>query len=222
VGSLLNHYIIELITAMTNTNLKLRGIAQQIFTDICEIMRVKFKAVNQLFTIILVGLAGNKTQTQSATIRSLIYTIKQNVQFSNSTGQELISAADPGFQQFLVKAVKIVVIFMRNRATPHELARSVMQFIKIAISLLSEELLKGEIAKLVIDSLFQSRHSPHVKKHKLLVRKILTRLIKRCGVAAATRMMPDYHRAMITYIEKQKRKSENKKQKDKLIALMGG
>lgn len=42
-------------------------------------MRCKFNAVNQLFTIILVGLAGNKSSTQSSTIRSLIFTIKQNV-----------------------------------------------------------------------------------------------------------------------------------------------
>lgn len=42
VGALLKHYIIELITAMTNTNLKIRAIAQEVFTEICKIMREKF------------------------------------------------------------------------------------------------------------------------------------------------------------------------------------
>jgi len=64
---------------MTNTNLKIRGLAQEVFSDVCTIMRVNFNAVNQLFTIILIGLTGNKPHTQSSTIRSLIFTIKRNV-----------------------------------------------------------------------------------------------------------------------------------------------
>ena len=71
--------MIELINSMTNSNLKIRSLAQKIFSDICEIMRRRFNAVNQLFTIILVGLAANKPHTQSSTIRSLIFAIKQNV-----------------------------------------------------------------------------------------------------------------------------------------------
>ena len=63
VQAILKQYIIELINAMTNTNLKIRAIAEDTFKDICTIMRVKFNAVNQLLGIILVGLAGNKFQT---------------------------------------------------------------------------------------------------------------------------------------------------------------
>jgi len=76
VGDLIKHYIIELITSMTNTNLKIRALAQEIFTDICSLMRSAFNAINQLFTIILVGLAGKNPSTQSSTIRSLIFAIK--------------------------------------------------------------------------------------------------------------------------------------------------
>lgn len=61
-----------------------------------------------------------------------------------------------------------------------------------------------------------------MKKHKLLVRKILSKLIRKMGVDRVTRLMPEYHRAMITYIEREQRKKTNKKQKEKLIALMGG
>jgi len=66
-------------------------------------MREKFNAVNQLFTIILVGLAGNKTSTQSSTIRSLIFTIKQNVVLNpNSFNEEhalnTVLASNVGFQ----------------------------------------------------------------------------------------------------------------------------
>ena len=82
VQAVLKVYIIELVNAMTNTNLKIRAIAEETFKEICFMMRVKFNAVNQLLGIILIGLAGNKSQTQSNTIRSLIFTIKQNVRFS--------------------------------------------------------------------------------------------------------------------------------------------
>jgi hypothetical protein len=51
------------MNAITNTNLKIRSIAEKIFEEICTLMRVKFNAVNQLFTIILVGLAGNNFST---------------------------------------------------------------------------------------------------------------------------------------------------------------
>ena len=76
VAGLLKHYIIELINSMSNTNLKIRVLAQDIFTKISTLMRCKLNAVNNLFTIILVGLAGNNQSTQSSTIRSLIFTIK--------------------------------------------------------------------------------------------------------------------------------------------------
>lgn len=116
------------------------------FTDICTLMREKFNAVNQLFSIILVGLAGNKTHTQSSTIRALIFTIKKNVQFKNmqedDTRSNLITVDNAGFQDFLKKASKIVAIFLKDRNAPHELVRSVMQFIKIALNLLSEATLK--------------------------------------------------------------------------------
>jgi hypothetical protein len=95
VGELLRHYIIELITAMTNTNIKIRSIAQEIFSEISILMRCKFNAVNQLFTIILVGLAGNKPQTQSSTIRSLIFTIKQNVVLNKQLFVDLDAPVEP-------------------------------------------------------------------------------------------------------------------------------
>jgi hypothetical protein len=33
--------------------------------------------------------------------------------------------------------------------------------------------------------------------------------------------MPEQHRAIITYIEKEKRKNENRKERDRLLALLG-
>jgi len=120
------------------------------------------------------------------------------------------------------KASRIVVIFLKDGSTPHELARSVLQFLKISITLLHEDRLKQNgIAKFVIDNMFQQRLNYHIKKHKLLVRKIMSKLIKKCGVQFITKTMPEYHRPMITYLEKEKRKKANKKEKERLLALMG-
>ena len=108
----------------------------------------------------------------------------------------MIQVDDKGFQDFLKKASKIVSIFMKDRNTPHELARSVLQFLKISTGLLHVETLKqdGEIAKLILENTFQFKTNLHVKKHKLLVRKILNRLVRRLGIQYVTRVMPEAHR----------------------------
>jgi hypothetical protein len=51
----------------------------------------------------LVGLAGNKPSTQSSTIRSLIFTIKQNVilnpnSFNEEHAPNTVLASNAGFQ----------------------------------------------------------------------------------------------------------------------------
>jgi len=202
VGDLLKTYIIELINAMTNTNLKMRTLAQEIFTSICLLMRCKFNAINQLFTIILVGLAGNNQSTQSSTIRSLIFTIKQNVVLNKQEEQpdgtidaqathevdmmnaeedddfedekrklqnehmNKIYSSDPAFQQFIVKATRIISIFLKDQNASQELARSVLQFMKLSCNLLSDEALKDEggMAKLLLDTMFQQKVNFHVRK----------------------------------------------------------
>ena len=80
---------------------------------------------------------------------------------------------------------------------------------------------QGGIAKIIVDTLFSQKTNILVKKHKLLVRKILKKLMRRCGVNYVNKLMPECHRPMIAYLEREKRKKLNKKQKDRLLALMG-
>ena len=74
---------------------------------------------------------------------------------------------------------------------------------------------------MIVDTLFSQKTNVLVKKHKLLVRKILKKLMRRCGVNYVNKLMPECHRPMIAYLEKEKRKKLNKKEKEKLLALMG-
>jgi len=82
------------------------------------------------------------------------------------------------------------------------------------VTLLKEDTLmaeEGGIAKLLLDTLFQHKINHLVNKHKLLVRRILSKLIRRCGINYIKKVMPESHRPMIAYLEKEKRKKMNKK-----------
>jgi hypothetical protein len=69
--------------------------------------------------------------------------------------------------------------------------------------------------------MFTQKLDYHIKKHKLLVRKIISKMIRRCGSVYVTKMMPETHRPMVAYMEREKRKKMNKKEKERLLALMG-
>lgn len=77
ITDLIKVMIIELITAFTNTNNKIRNLAEGIFRSIFEIVQ-HLKCIPQLFQMLLVGFAGTKAVTQSATIKSLLLLIKIN------------------------------------------------------------------------------------------------------------------------------------------------
>jgi hypothetical protein len=104
------------------------------------------------------------------------------------------------------KATRIVVIFLKDRFVPHELARSVLQFLRTGINLLKEESLtteKNGLTNLILETLFQYKINYLVNKHKLIVRRIISKLIRRCGINFVRKAMPEAHRPMITYMEKE-------------------
>ena len=45
--------------------------------------------------------------------------------------------------------------------------------------------------------------------------------MRRLTIPFVTKIMPEQHRAIIAYIEKEKRKAENRKERDRLLALLG-
>ena len=106
-------------------------------------------------------------------------------------------------------------IFIKNRDAPQELHRSVLQFIKISVNLLNESILTARspngIAPMIIQIIFSNKMNPMLKKHRLLIRKIINKLIRKLGSEYVTRLMPEYHKKMIAYLEKEKRKKLNKK-----------
>ena len=60
-----------------------------------------------------------------------------------------------------------------------------------------------------------------LKKHRLLIKKIINKLLKKFGTVYVTKLMPEFHKKMIVYLEKEKRKKQNKKEKNRILELMG-
>lgn len=87
VLQLIQSMTIELITAINNSNLKTRKLAEEIFKSISAILS-HFNAVPQLFQLLLVGLAGTTPQMQSSTIRALIFNLKMNLTLAIETEGE--------------------------------------------------------------------------------------------------------------------------------------
>lgn len=141
-------------------------------------MRVDLNMINQLFSVILVGLAAKQQSTQASTIRALIFAIKENVVLNSQENHQIeqndedeeimdeddddnedqfrkqrlearkkmrnkLVASEAGFQDFLLKASKIVSIFLKDQTTSHELCRAVLSFLRVTAALLSEDNLKG-------------------------------------------------------------------------------
>jgi hypothetical protein len=91
--------IVELITAFSNTNKKIKNLAEDIFKSIFDLVR-EMKALPQFFNMLLVGFAGNKVQTQSATIRALLLLLKINYTLLGNGKDEnnnAIRFEDPAF-----------------------------------------------------------------------------------------------------------------------------
>jgi len=75
--------IIELIQCFNSSNLKTRKLSEEAITKIASIMS-DFGAIPQLLYLMLVGLAGSTPQTQSCTIRALIFVMKKTLKMKQA------------------------------------------------------------------------------------------------------------------------------------------
>lgn len=108
-----------------------------------------FKAIPQLFQMLLVGLAGNTPQVQSCAVRALIFNMKNTIKVDSMVRRrptfdeenvtveiEKLSSADPAMQDFLRKVTRIVALLLKDQTAPKELHKSVLKFLKIVITFL--------------------------------------------------------------------------------------
>ena len=198
--------VIELITAINNANFKIRKLSEDIFLRISYLLS-HFNATSQLLQILLVGFAGNSPQTKSCTIRALIYNLKANVAWKHEireTKEEIdnlsdsedeapdrnkftkILASTPEVQDFIVKVTKIIALFLKDASAPKELHRSVLKFIKVAITYIDfEDASKAaELLPLILSHVF-SLAKP--SDYATVIRRIVSKLMFRVGPATVKR-----------------------------------
>lgn len=180
--------VIELITAINNSNLKTRKLAEEIFKSISTILS-HFNAIPQLFQLLLVGLAGTSPQMQSSTIRALIFNLKMNltlkIQAENEDQTALkvnkLLAGSETVQEFLRKVLKIIALFLKDATAPKELHRSVLKFIKVVITFLQFSGTHSlQLTELITTHIFAIAKP---QKYTMMLRRILNKLIVRVGVA---------------------------------------
>lgn len=79
------------------------------------------------------------------------------------------------------------------------------------------------MAKHILDTIFavKSNLNSVLKKHRLQIRSIIKKLIRKFDAQYVQRLLPEQHKKLIMYLEKEKRKAMNKKERNRILALMG-
>lgn len=111
IGELLKLMIVELITAFSHSNNKVRKLSEEIINSVFDLC-MHMKALASLFQMLLVGFAGNKNSTRSSTIRALLLLIKIN--YNHRTDPNALKFEDATFQDFLRKVTKIIILFLKD------------------------------------------------------------------------------------------------------------
>lgn len=220
IGELLKLLIVELITAYSNTNKKVKKLAEEIFRSVFTLV-MHMSALSQLFQMLLVGFASNKIQIQSATIRALLLLLKINYSVKDKE-PSAVQVHEAGFQEFLRKVTKIIVLFMKDHQSGNELHRSVLKYIKTIVSFLTPQILKGELSEQMFMGIFGIQNDKKTfNKHNMLIKKILSKFVKKLGLVYVKSITPAQHHKLISYIERDRRKRLNKQKRFKLMALLG-
>jgi hypothetical protein len=135
--------------------------------------------------------------------------------------KKALDVSEPQFQEFLKKVTKIVALFLKDDKAENEVHRAALKFLKTAVAFMSQANLQGEVADHILTQGVFSLPSQKRAKHLALLRKLVGKLLKKMGIAQLKRITPAKHHALIDYVERARRKRENKKKRAKLLALLG-
>jgi len=90
--------------------------------------------------------------------------------------QKLV-ASSPEIQSYMNKVTRIIALFLKDSKAPKELYRSVLKFIKIAITYLDFTALP-DLLPLILSHVFALANP---RDYTSVVRRIVTKLIVKCG-----------------------------------------
>ncbi|KAI9105642.1 armadillo-type protein [Phlyctochytrium arcticum] len=149
--------------------------------------------LQEYFTMVIAGLAGETSSLRSASIASLARLLF-----------EFHPLLSPAFTAELVSTI-LFVMDSPNR----EIIKSCLGFIKVAIVTLPQDVLADQLEDMVTGILTHSR--PHKSHFKAKVRHVFERLIRRFSVEAVEGFVPEDDQKLLVNIRK--RRERIKKQK---------
>ena len=177
----------------------------------------------------LVGLAGESPQTQSNTIRALIFNMKNTIQVDSQIRQKprendgqddeddknvikgKLLSTDAQMQDFLRKVTRIISLLLKDQTAPKELHKSVLKFLKVVITFLKFDAQSAtELTSLILTHVFALKNSA---KYTMVIRKILNKLISRVGLPTVLACTAKEHHKLVHYIERLRRKQKNAKER---------
>lgn len=109
------------------------------------------------------------------------------------------------------------MLFLKNEAAPRELHRSALKFIKVSITYLDFSN-QSELPKLILNHCSALKNS---RKHTTTLRRIIAKLISRVGISVVRSATTSEHLPLVNYVERRRRKKQNAKDRQKMLALLG-
>jgi ribosomal RNA-processing protein 12 len=159
--------------------------------------------LEEYFTMVSAGLAGNTPHMQSACITALTRILYH---FRTALKPDTISELVETMDLFLTSS---------NR----EIVRSVLGFVKVCVISLPEDLMLPRL-KTLIPNLMVWSHE-HKAHFKAKVKHILERMIRRFGVSTVNQYCPEADRKLISNIRKTKERSKRHKDAAKAAGAEG-
>lgn len=156
--------------------------------------------IEEFFTMVSAGLAGSSPHMVAASIIALSRLL---FEFHSTLPAPMLSDLVQTLDLFLTS---------NNR----EIVRAVLGFVKVAVVVLPDDLLRPRLASLVPNLLVWSKE--HKGRLRSKVKGILDRLMRRFGAQAIESLTPESDRKLVVAIRKQRERSKRKKEQNKEAA----
>lgn len=149
--------------------------------------------IEELFTMVLAGLAGTTAHMQSATIGSI--------------GRLFYEFYDHLSKSFVMDVIDTVFLFLGTKS--REILKSALGFMKVVIALCDNTIIEHFLQAMVSRVL---SHTKEEKSHfKTKIRHIMERLIRKFGIEKVDVLVPEADRKLILNIRKRRERLKKKK-----------
>lgn len=114
-------------------------------------------------------------------------------------------------------------MFLKDAAAPKEIHKAVLKFIRIVCTYLTGDSLREDLCSVIISTMF-SLNDKLKKNNKYMIyqRKVITKLIYKLSFDYLNKVVTGENRRLLAYLDREQRKKKNKKERLRLLAILGG